>query len=189
MLYYATPIMQRAGFASAAAATQVSVLLGGFKFLMTGVAVLSVDRVGRRPLLLGGVSALTLALLALAALSGDAPPLTGDAGALASVACLLLYVGAYQVSFGPIAWLIVSEVFPQEVRTAAVGLATITNFGANFGVSLVLPLLEESAGQDGTYLVFAALGVLSLASIALTIPETKGKSLEQIEAELAGDAR
>ena len=90
------------------------------------------------------------------------------------------------MSFGPIAWLIVAEVFPQDVRTAAVGLATITNFGANFGVSLALPLLEESLGQDGTYRLFAALGVLALASIALTIPETKGKTLEQIEAELSG---
>jgi sugar porter (SP) family MFS transporter len=186
VLYYATPIMQRAGFASAAAATQVSVILGGFKFLMTGIAVLSVDRVGRRPLLLAGVTMLVAALLALAALSGPTPPLEGEAGALASAACLLVYVGAYQVSFGPIAWLIVSEVFPQEVRTTAVGLATITNFGANFGVSLVLPLLEEAAGQDGTYLVFAALGVVALASIALTVPETKGKTLEEIERELQG---
>jgi hypothetical protein len=75
------------------------------------------------------------------------------------------------------------------VRTAAVGLATITNFGANFGVSLVLPLLEEAAGQDGTYLVFAALGVVALASIALTVPETKGKTLEEIELELQGPKR
>ena len=186
VLYYATPIMQRAGFASASAATQVAVVLGAFKLAMTGVAVLSVDRLGRRPLLLAGVSALTVALLLLAELSGPTPPLTGDAGAYASAACLLLYVGAYQVSFGPIAWLIVSEVFPQDVRTAAVGVATITNFGANFGVSLLLPLLQEAAGQDGTYRVFAALGVLSVLSIALTIPETKGKTLEQIEAELSG---
>ena len=186
VLYYATPIMQRAGFASAAAATQVSVILGAFKFLMTGIAVVSVDRLGRRPLLLGGVGALVAALLALAALSGPTPPLEGDTGAFASAACLLLYVGAYQLSFGPIAWLIVAEVFPQEVRTAAVGVATITNFGANFGMSLVLPLLEEAAGQDGTYLVFAALGVVALASITLTIPETKGKTLEEIEAELSG---
>lgn len=185
VLYYATPIMQRAGFASASAATQVAVVLGAFKLAMTGVAVLSVDRLGRRPLLLAGVGALTVALLLLAELSGPTPPLTGDAGAYASAACLLLYVGAYQVSFGPIAWLIVSEVFPQDVRTAAVGVATITNFGANFGVSLLLPLLQEAAGQDGTYRVFAALGVLSLISIALTIPETKGKTLEQIEAELS----
>ena len=185
VLYYATPIMQRAGFASASAATQVAVVLGAFKLAMTGVAVLSVDRLGRRPLLLAGVGALTVALLLLAELSGPTPPLTGDAGAYASAACLLLYVGAYQVSFGPIAWLIVSEVFPQDVRTAAVGVATITNFGANFGVSLLLPLLQEAAGQDGTYRVFAALGVLSLVSIALTIPETKGKTLEQIEAELS----
>jgi len=185
VLYYAVDIFRAAGFQSAQAATQVSVLLGSFKLLMTGVAVLTVDRVGRRPLLLGGVSALTAALLALAALSGDGALAQSDSAATASLACLLLYVGAYQVSFGPIAWLMVGEVFPAEVRSAAVGVATITNFAANTGVSLALPLLQAQLGQAGTYELFAALGGLAVLSIAITVPETKGKTLEQIEADFA----
>jgi MFS family permease len=188
VLYYATPILQRAGFPSAQGATQVAVLLGLFKLLMTLVAVFFVDKAGRRPLLLGGVGALTAALALLAALSSDPLPLglSADVAALASAGSLFLFVGAYQVSFGPIAWLLVSEIFPAEIRTAAVGLATIVNFGSNFLVSLALPLLQEDLGPAGTYALFALLGGFALASIALTVPETKGRSLEEIQREIQG---
>lgn len=140
------------------------------------------DKLGRRPLLLGGVFLLTAALVALAVLASPSSPLDAQAGAYASAAALLLYVGAYQVSFGPISWLLVGEVFPAEVRSAAVGLATLVNFGSNTLVSLALPVLDSSVGQDGTYALFALVGVVSLVSIYLTVPETKGKTLEQIEA-------
>ena len=180
VLYYATDIFQRAGFTSASAATDADVVLGVFKLAMTGVAVVLVDRVGRRPLLLGGVSALTLALVALGALSASASS-SGESSAFASAAMLLVYVGAYQLSFGPIAWLLVGEMFPADSRSAATGVATLLNFGSNFGVSLALPLLQETLGQSGTYSLFAGLGALSLLSIYLTIPETKGLTLEQIQ--------
>lgn len=165
----------------------MTVLLGGFKLAMTFVAVSFVDTVGRRPLLLGGVSAMVVALVALGALSAAA---AGEGAvdptlAWGSVLALLMYVGAYQVSFGPVAWLIVGEVFPAEVRSAAVGCATLTNFGANFGVSLLLPALQAELGPAGTYWLFAALGVVAIGSIYTTLPETKGKTLEEIEAEFA----
>lgn len=73
------------------------------------------------------------------------------------------------------------QVFPLSVRSSATALATITNFGANFAVSLVLPTIEGSVGLPATFASFAAIGVLSLVSIYLTVPETKGKSLEEIE--------
>lgn len=180
VLYYATEIFQKAGFSAAADASRISVGLGVFKLLATGVAVVTVDSLGRRPLLLGGISALTGALLVLSALSA------GGSEAWLSVIALLVYVGAYQVSFGPITWLIVGEVFPVEVRSAAVGLATITNFGSNFLVSLVLPSVQDALGPSGTYLAFAFLGVASVASVYFTLPETKGKTLEEIEAEFSG---
>lgn len=105
-----------------------SIVQGTFKLLMTGVAVLVVDKLGRRPLLLTGVGALTAALLALGTLTIGGE----DSNPYGCAAALLIYVGAYQLSFGPIAWLMVGEVFPADVRTYAVGAATITNFGSNF---------------------------------------------------------
>jgi sugar porter (SP) family MFS transporter len=180
VLYYATDIFRAAGFASVEEASQTSVVLGAFKLLMTLVATATVDKLGRRPLLLGGVSALTASLAVLAVLASEGE--ASSSNAYLSLACLLCYVGAYQVSFGPIAWLMVGEVFPAQVRAAATGVATITNFAANTAVSLALPLLQSSLGQGGTYALFAGLGAAAVTSIALTVPETKGKTLEEIEA-------
>lgn len=182
VLYYAASIFQAAGFSSPEEATQVSLWLGVFKLVMTGVAVATVDSWGRRPLLLAGVSGIVLSLLALGSAGSGLLPV-GDLGvAYANLAALLVYVGAYQMSFGPISWLMVGEVFPLKVRGQAIALATITNFASNFAVSLALPSIQETVGQSATYFVFAGIGVMALATIYNIVPETKGKTLEQIEA-------
>eukprot|EP00982_Pelagococcus_subviridis_P016478 31479-Pelagococcus_subviridis.AAC.40 len=141
VLYYAEQVFIAAGF-DASEGAGVSVILGVFKLVMTGFAVKYVDSVGRRPLLLSGVAAMTLATVALGACS-DALA-TGDPAdslntARLSVLAIFAYVGAYQVSFGPIAWLLTGEIFPQRVRSAAVGTATLTNFASNYIVALYLP--------------------------------------------------
>ena len=186
VLYYAEQVFEAAGYDSSQGAG-VSVILGMFKLIMTGFAVKYVDTLGRRPLLLGGVSVMTLAMFVLGACSatlasGDASvaPLTANA----SIVAVFMYVGAYQVSFGPIAWLLVGEIFPQRVRSAAVGAATLTNFGSNFLVSLYLPTIIDEFGQSGTYYLFSAMGLVALVSIYLTVIETKGKTLEEIEEQM-----
>lgn len=100
----------------------MSVLLGAFKLVMTLIAVATVDKLGRRPLLLGGVGGMVIALLLLTAAQGgvDVAAAAGAAGggvsaAWVSAIALLLYVGCYQISFGPISWLLVGEVFPLAV--------------------------------------------------------------------------
>lgn len=182
VLYYATQTFEAAGW-SVEDAANVSVILGVWKLFMTGIAVSKVDSLGRRPLLLGGVSIITACLFALAALNTPGETQT-VLQAQASVAAIFLYVGAYQLSFGPIAWLLVGEVFPSKVRSTAVGLATLSNFGSNFLVSLFLPTVQETVGLRGTYLGFASVGVLALASIYFAVIETRGKTLEEIEIEL-----
>ena len=92
-----------------------------------------------------------------------------------SLVAIFMYVGAYQVSFGPIAWLLVGEIFPQRVRSAAVGAATLTNFFSNFLVSLYLPTLINQFGTSGTYFLFSVCGVVAMSSIYLTVPETRGR--------------
>ena len=186
VLYYAEQVFEAAGYDSDQGAG-VSVILGLFKLVMTGFAVKYVDTLGRRPLLLGGVGVMTLATAVLGACSatlaaGDAAnaPIT----ATASVVAVFMYVGAYQVSFGPIAWLLVGEIFPQRVRSAAVGAATLTNFGSNFVVSLYLPTIINTFGQAGTYYLFSSMGGVALLSIYLTVVETKGKTLEEIEEQM-----
>ena len=182
VLYYATQTFKAAGW-SVEDAANVSVILGVWKLFMTGIAVAKVDSVGRRPLLLGGAGIITACLFALAALNAPGETQTVFQ-AQASVAAIFLYVGAYQLSFGPIAWLLVGEVFPSKVRSAAVGVATLSNFGSNFLVSLLLPTARETVGSRGTYLGFASVGVFALVSMYFTVIETRGKTLEDIETEL-----
>ena len=182
VLYYATQTFKAAGW-SVEDAANVSVILGVWKLFMTGIAVAKVDSVGRRPLLLGGAGIITACLFALAALNAPGETQTVFQ-AQASVAAIFLYVGAYQLSFGPIAWLLGGEVFPSKVRSAAVGLATLSNFGGNFLVSLLLPTAQETVGSRGTYLGFASVGVFALVSMYFTVIETRGKTLEDIETEL-----
>ncbi|TQD76105.1 hypothetical protein C1H46_038373 [Malus baccata] len=180
VLYYAGPILQTAGFSAASDATRVSVVIGLFKFLMTGVAVLKVDDLGRRPLLIVGVSGLALSLFLLSAyykFLGGFP--------LIAVASLLLYVGCYQISFGPISWLMVSEIFPLRTRGKGISLAVLTNFASNAIVTFAFSPLKEALGADNLFILFGAIALLSLIFVVLIVPETKGLSLEEIESKLS----
>ncbi|XP_010907806.1 D-xylose-proton symporter-like 3, chloroplastic [Elaeis guineensis] len=179
VLYYAASILQSAGFSAASDAARVSVVIGIFKLLMTGIAVLKVDNLGRRPLLIGGVVGIVLSLFLLAAyykILGGFP--------LVAVGALLLYVGSYQVSFGPISWLVVSEIFPLRTRGRGISLAVLTNFGSNALVTFAFSPLKELLGPDNLFLLFGAIALLSLLFILFYVPETKGLSLEEIEAKI-----
>ncbi|GFZ19851.1 major facilitator superfamily protein [Actinidia rufa] len=179
VLYYAGPILQSAGFSAAADATRVSVVIGLFKLLMTSVAVLKVDNLGRRPLLIGGVSGIALSLFLLSAyykVFGGFP--------FVAVAALLLYVGCYQISFGPISWLMVSEIFPLRTRGKGISLAVLTNFGSNAIVTFAFSPLKELLGGENLFLLFGAIALASLLFVVFYVPETKGLSLEEIESKI-----
>ncbi|CAO2840739.1 unnamed protein product [Amaranthus hypochondriacus] len=180
VLYYAGQILQKAGFSAASDATRVSVLIGLFKFMMTGVAVLKVDDIGRKPLLIGGVSGIAVSMFVLAAYY----KFLGGVSSVA-VGALLIYVGSYQISFGPISWLMVSEIFPLRTRGRGISLAVLTNFGSNALVTFAYSPLKELLGAGNLFLVFGAIGLLSLVFVLTLVPETKGLSLEEIEAKLA----
>ncbi|KMT16711.1 hypothetical protein BVRB_3g049950 [Beta vulgaris subsp. vulgaris] len=179
VLYYAASILKSAGFSAASDATRVSILLGFFKLIMTGVAVLVVDKLGRRPLLLGGVSGMVISLLFL----GAYYTFLGDAPAIAVVG-LLLYVGCYQLSYGPIGWLMISEIFPLRMRGRGISLAVLMNFGANALVTFAFSPLKDLIGAGAVFFMFGGIAVLSLVFIFFIIPETKGLTLEEIEAML-----
>lgn len=180
VLYYAASIFQSAGFAAAADATGVSVILGAFKVVMTLFAVWKVDKLGRRPLLIGGVSGLVLSLFLLALYYAFAQGVSALA-----VVSLLLYVGSYQVSFGPISWLMLSEIFPLRTRGQALSIAVLVNFGANAIVTFAFSPLQEAIGTAATFTMFGIIGIIALTFIIFQVPETKGLSLEEIEAKLS----
>ncbi|KAG4984949.1 hypothetical protein JHK84_032875 [Glycine max] len=177
VLYYAGSIFQSAGFSGASDATRVSILLGVFKLIMTGVAVVVVDKLGRRPLLLGGVSGIVISLFFLGSyyIFLDNTPVVAVVG-------LLLYVGSYQISFGPIGWLMIAEIFPLRLRGRGLSIAVLVNFGANALVTFAFSPLKALLGAGILFYTFGVIAVTSLVFIYLVIPETKGLTLEEIEA-------
>ncbi|KAF3787150.1 D-xylose-proton symporter-like 3 [Nymphaea thermarum] len=179
VLYYAAPILQSAGFSAASDAARVSVVIGLFKLLMTGIAVAKVDDLGRRPLLMGGISGLALALFLLAAYYNALQGIP-----IVAVVSLLLYVGCYQISFGPISWLMVSEIFPIRTRGRGISLAVLTNFGSNAIVTFAFSPLQELLGASNLFALFGIISLLSLLFVILKVPETKGLSLEEIESKI-----
>ncbi|KAK9144202.1 hypothetical protein Sjap_004105 [Stephania japonica] len=179
VLYYAATILQSAGFSAASDATRVSILLGLLKLIMTGVAVVAVDKLGRRPLLLGGVSGIVISLFLLASYY----TVLNSAPAVAVVA-LLLYVGCYQLSFGPIGWLMISEIFPLRLRGRGLSLAVLVNFAANALVTFAFPPLQSLLGAGMIFVLFGVIAILSLIFIFFIVPETKGLTLEEIEAKI-----
>ncbi|KAF2548732.1 hypothetical protein F2Q70_00024083 [Brassica cretica] len=177
VLYYAPSILQTAGFSAATDATRISILLGLLKLVMTGVAVIVIDRLGRRPLLLGGVSGMMISLLLL----GSYYIFYNTVPAVAVVA-LLLYVGCYQLSFGPIGWLMISEIFPLKLRGRGISIAVLVNFGTNALVTFAFSPLKELLGAGVLFCGFGVICVVSLFFIYFIVPETKGLTLEEIEA-------
>ncbi|KAI0489249.1 hypothetical protein KFK09_029091 [Dendrobium nobile] len=179
VLYYAAKILQSAGFSAASDATRVSVLLGILKLFATGVAILAVDRLGRRPLLLGGVSGIAFSLFLLSlyyTILKDLP--------VVAVIALLLYVGSYQLSFGPIGWLMISEIFPLRIRGRGLSIAVLANFATNALVTFAFSPLQELVGAGILFAAFGVIALLSLVFIFLLVPETKGLTLEEIEAKI-----
>ncbi|CAG7881979.1 unnamed protein product, partial [Brassica rapa] len=177
VLYYAPSILQTAGFSAATDATRISILLGLLKLVMTGVAIVVIDKLGRRPLLLGGVSGMVISLFLL----GSYYIFYNNVPAVA-VAALLLYVGCYQLSFGPISWLMMSEIFPLKLRGRGISIAVLVNFGTNALVTFAFSPMKELLGAGVLFCGFGAICVLSLFFIYFIVPETKGLTLEEIEA-------
>jgi len=199
VLYFATNIFKSAGFGSSAALSSVGI--GFVKLLATLFTVWRVDQYGRRPLLFAGISMMGLALIVLGvaftfqtckapdtsvANCDDSDLELPGAWAGATVAALMVYVSGYQVGFGPIAWLLISEVFPLKVRGAALSLAAIVNFSSNIIMTLTQQVLQDAIGASGTFFGYFALTLLSLCFVWGIVPETKGKTLEQIEVDLIG---
>lgn len=183
VIYYAPTIFQLAGYESDSVAILATAGVGLFNVLMTVVAVFLMDKVGRRPLLLTGLAGMVLSLCAL----GYAFYIKDAAGADASmvpIICLvslLLYVGSFAISLGPIFWLLISEIYPTKIRGFAMGLATMIQWGANLAVTASFPLMIATFQPFGTFWLFTALCTGAWIFAFYLMPETKGVTLEEIE--------
>ena len=182
MIYYAPTIFEMAGFHSASDAISVTTIVGMVNVGFTLLALPLIDLWGRRPLLILGLSgmALGLVVLSLAFHFGS----TYTMVKWITMGSMLLYIACFAMSLGPIMWLIIAEIFPLEVRGLGSSLAISASWAFNALVALTFLTLIQSLGKSATFLIYGALSVLGIVFIYLLVPETKGVSLEHIEANL-----
>jgi sugar porter (SP) family MFS transporter len=181
VIYYAPTFLNSIGFHPSNAIIG-SVLIGVVNVAMTIVAMFLIDRVGRRPLLIVGISGMVLSLAALALVTHFLN-LTGATGYVA-VALLMTYVASFAIGLGPVFWLLIAEIYPQRLRARAAATATVANWSSNFVVSITYLTLIGVVGQSLTFALYAVLGLSALVFTLRLVPETRGRSLEELEREL-----
>jgi sugar porter (SP) family MFS transporter len=177
VIYYAPTIFHSAGIASSSNSIFASLSVGVVNFLMTIVAVVLIDRVGRRPLLLIGEIGMVISLVVLAI----GFTFHGAATGWITAASLVCYVGSFAIGLGPVFWLLIAEIYPLRVRGLAMSVATVANWVANLVITLTFPELVAVIGPSWTFVIYAVVGVFSLIFTWRLVPETRGKTLEQIE--------
>ena len=180
IIYYAPTIFKMVGFSSNQDVLFATVIIGLINFLMTFVAIALVDKIGRKPLLYIGLGGMLINLLILASSFGF------DflfAKYLAVISCAL-YIVSFSMSLGPVGLLLVAEVFPLKYRGSAMSIAILSNFVFNFMVTGLFPISLHKIGGAATFLIFALICVISILFVKYVVPETKGVSLEEIEARM-----
>lgn len=181
IIYYGPQIFALAGIASDKNAIFATLLVAVVNVLATVIALVLVDRVGRKPLLYWGVSGMTLSLFLLAYAFHNQARFGSSLGMIAT-ACLMVYITCFAFSMGPIAWIIVAEVFPLRLRGRGVAAATLGSGASNLIVSLTFLSLINAAGNTATFCIYGAFCILTLLFVRFVMPETKGCELESISA-------
>ena len=186
VIYFTTTILKYTG-SSTSLSVQQAVYVGVTNFVLTIVAILCMDWLGRRVILLSGTIVSTIALIGLGFYFLF--PGFAKADAWFGLACVIVYIAGFAFSLGPVFWLMISEIFPLANRSKAMALCTIFNWAANFIVSYFFLQEIGLIGKSVTFWIYAVVGVLATGFIWLKVPETKGKPLEQIEQEVRGHPR
>ncbi len=182
IIYYAPTTLTQLGMGeSASIAAQIGI--GAVMLLFTFVAVRYTDRIGRKRLLLAGSvgMSLSLGMLGILTLIMGA---SGTTVAVITIVCLTTYIASFGATWGPIVWVMLPELYPLRIRGPGEGLATWSNWAANFVVSLAFPVVLATIGQGPSMLIFAGFGVLSIFFVKALVPETSGRSLESLEDDL-----
>ena len=175
IMYYAPVIFQSIGAGASSAVFQTA-LIGGGNLIFTFVAISLVDRLGRKPLLIGGVSGMILSLTSIA----TAFYFQKTEGYIILI-LILIYIASFSASVGAVTWVIVSEIFPNKLRSKAMSVSIVSLWIANFLLILVFPLMLNRLGGAAAFLLFDVMCVLLLLFTIFRVPETKGKSLEELE--------
>ncbi len=182
VLYYGADIFEQALGIGQDQVLQQQVLLAGVNFLFTFVAMFTVDKLGRKPLMLIGSVGMIVGFLML-----GITLMTQNVGLLSLIG-VLLFIGSFAMSLGPVTWVILAEMFPNKIRSMAMSAAVAAQWAANYLVSRSFPIVAESEMNKGEtwnlslpYFIFSAFILLLILFTLKYIPETKGKTLEDLE--------
>jgi len=184
VIYYAPTIFNFAGITAAGPAILAGAGLTIVMWVWHIVGIFLIDRVGRRPLLLVGVAGQVVGLAILGA--AFAFPQLAHFKSTVAIGGLLIYVSCFAFGLGPVFWLLISEIYPLKTRGAAMSAVTVTNWGLNLVVAMTFLTLVSSLGQAGTFWLYGIIAVGAWVFIYFLVPETKGKTLEQIEDQWRG---
>jgi len=180
VLYYATDIFKGMGLTTNVSLFQ-TIIVGAVNLTFTVVAIITVDRFGRRPLQIIGALIMAVSMIAL-----GSDFWLGGKGMVALVS-MLVYTAGFAVSWGPVTWVLLSEIFPNQIRGKAMALAVAMQWVANYLVSWTFPILDKNPylvdhfKHGFAYWIYGVMGVLAAVFMARMVPETKGRSLEQME--------
>ncbi len=172
-LYYAPRIFESMGAGKDASMMQ-TVIMGLVNVIFTVVAILTVDRWGRKPLLITGSIGMAIGMFAISILSFN------NIIGVSTLVFIIIYTASFMMSWGPICWVLISEIFPNKIRGQAVAIAVAAQWASNYLISSTYPAMMEFSGGI-TYGFYGLMALLSALFVWKMIPETKGKSLEEME--------
>jgi SP family galactose:H+ symporter-like MFS transporter len=183
VMYFAPTIFRIAGFATTNQQMWGTVIVGVTNVLATFIAIAFVDKLGRKPIMYAGFVTMGVAMIAVGTLFSVGIEEHPELGYVA-VGALLVFIIGFAMSAGPIIWIICSEIYPLSARDLGVTFSTATNWIANAIVGQTFLLLLAGFGNGNTFLLYGVLNVIFIIFFLLFVPETKGVSLEKIEANL-----
>jgi len=181
VLYYATDIFRGMGLSTNASLFQ-TIIVGAVNLTFTVVAILAVDKFGRRPLQIVGALVMAVSMISLGTNFW-----LGGTGTVA-IASMLIYTAGFAVSWGPVTWVLLSEIFPNQIRGKAMAVAVAAQWIANYLVSWTFPILDKNPylvdhfKHGFAYWIYGGMSILAALFMWRVVPETKGHSLEEIEA-------
>jgi MFS transporter, SP family, arabinose:H+ symporter len=180
LLYYAPLIFKNAGLETSDALFQ-TLAIGIINCVFTFVAIVTIDKVGRRLLLLSGSFLMTVcwALIAFT--------FNPNADGYLLLGIILIFCAVFAATIGPVTWTYIAEIFPNKIRALGISVATLSLWIACFVTSFTFPVLAKAAGESGAFLIYGGLCLIYFLFIFFRLPETKGKPLETLERELSGE--
>ncbi|UMB54176.1 D-xylose transporter XylE [Lutibacter sp. A64] len=180
VLYYAPEIFKSMGSGTNAALLQ-TIIVGIVNLLFTVLAIMTVDKYGRKPLMIIGAIGMAFAMFALGT------TFFMESVGIGALIFMLIYVASFAMSWGPVCWVLLSEMFPNKIRGRALAVAVAAQWISNYLVSWTFPMLDkntyllETFNHGFAYWIYGVMGVLAALLVWKFVPETKGKTLEEIE--------